>query len=90
MQNIYGAPTTSTEEHHEVIKGIQTIVQRMQTQGSDMERLTQANAVLTRSKSAVMAQLVHMTVTMNAMQAKLKALASAQNNQAWPKINFYC
>ena len=50
-----------------MIKDIQTIRQGMQTQVYDLELLTQANAVLTRSNSAVMAQLAHMTVTMNAM-----------------------
>ena len=52
--------------------------------------MAQANAVLTRSNSAVMAQLAHMTVTMNTMQAQLKTLASAQINQARPKIKVYC
>ena len=39
----------------------------------------------TRLKYAVMAQLVHMTVTMNAMQAQLKTLVSTQKNQTGPK-----
>ena len=39
--------------------------------------MTQAYAVLTISNSAVMAQLAHMTVTMNAMQRQLKTLAYA-------------
>ena len=54
-----------------------------------MEGLAQANAVLTRSNSAVMAQLEYMTVTMNDMHAQLKTLASAQNHQARSKIKFY-
>ena len=87
---IYGAPPLSLEDHHEAIKYIQTIMQGMQTQGYDLERLAQANAALNRSNSAVMAQLAQMTVTMNAMQAQLKTLASAQNNQARPKRRFYC
>ena len=33
VKNIYSAPTPSPEEHHEVIKDIQTTVQGMQTQG---------------------------------------------------------
>ena len=33
FQNIYGAPWPSPEEHHEVIKDIQIIVQGMKTQG---------------------------------------------------------
>ena len=39
----------------------------MQTHSYDLEGMAQANAVLTRSKSAVMAQLKHMNVTMNAI-----------------------
>ena len=62
----------------------------MWTQGYELEGLEQSNAVLTYFKNAVMAKLAHMTVTMNAMQAQLKTLASAQNNQARPKIKFYC
>ena len=61
----------------------------MKTQSYEMEGLTQSNAVLTNSKSAVMAQLSHMTVTMNAIQAQLKALASAQTNQSNPKRKHY-
>ena len=56
----------------------------------ELEGLAQANAVLTNSNSAVMAQLAQMTVTMNAMQAQVKTLASAQNHQARPKRKFYC
>ena len=41
-----------------------------------MEGLAQANAVLTRLNSAVMAHLAYMTVTMNTMEAELKTLAS--------------
>ena len=65
-------------------------MQGMWTQGFELEGMGQANAVLTRSKYAVMAQLAQMTVTMNAIQAQLKTLASAQNNQPRQKINFYC
>ena len=90
VKKIYGAPPPSPEEHHEAIKDIQTIVHGMQTQGYDLEGLAQANAVLTRSNSAVMKQLAKTTMTMNAMQAQLKTLASAQNNQAMPKRKFYC
>ena len=54
-----------------------------------MEGLAQANAVLTSSNSAVMAQLAQMTVTMNSMQAQLKIIASAKTNQARPKKNHY-
>ena len=55
-----------------------------------MEGMAQANAVLTSSNSAVMAQLAHMNVTMNSMQAQLKTIASAKTNQLRSKINFYC
>ena len=88
MQILYVAPPPSPEEHHEVIEDIQTIVQGMRTQGFNMEGLAQANEVLTRSNSAVMVQLEQMNVTINAMQAQLKILTSAQNNQAMPKIKF--
>ena len=37
-----------------------------------------------------MSQLAQITVTMNAMQAQLKTLTSAQNSQARPKRKFYC
>ena len=90
VQNIYGAPIPSTEEHHEAIEDIQKIVQGMRIPGYDLEGLAKANAVLTRSKSAVMVQLAHMNVIMNAMQAQLQSLASAKNNQARPKRRFYC
>ena len=65
-------------------------MQGMGTQGYELEVLVQANAVLTSSNSAVMAQLAHITVTMNAIQAQLKTLASAQTNQARPKSKHYC
>ena len=54
-----------------------------------MEGIAQSNAVLNISNSAVMAQLVQMTAKMNAMQAQLKTLASAQTNQARPKRKHY-
>ena len=90
VQNIYDAPTKSPEEHNEVIEYIQTIVQGMQTQGYNMEELAQSNLVLTSSNSAIMAQLAQMTVTMNAIKAQLKTLASAKTNQERLKIKFYC
>ena len=67
------------------MEDIHTIVQGLLTQGYDMEGLAQAYTVLTIQKSAVMAQLAQMTVTMNTMKAQLKTLASVQNNQAIPK-----
>ena len=91
MQKIYnGAPPPSPEEHHEVIESYKKILQGTSTQDYDREGLAQANAVFTISKSGVMAQLAHMTVTMNAMQAQLKTLASAKTNQSRSKGNFYC
>ena len=68
-----------------MIEDIQTIVQGMQTEGYDLEGLAKSNAVLTSSNFAVMSQLAQMNVTVNAMQAQLKTLASAQTNQARPK-----
>ena len=90
VQKIYDAPTNSPEEHNEVIKDIQTIVQGMQTQGYNMEELAQFNLVLTSSNSTIMAQLAQMTVTMNPIQAQLKTPASAKTNQERLKIKFYC
>ena len=90
MQKIYGAPPPPPEEHHETIEDIQTILQGMQTQSYEPEGLVQSNAVLTIYKSAVMAQLAHMTVTVDAMQVQLNTLASAQTNETRPKRNHYC
>ena len=69
------------EEHHEVIDNLHTIIQGMQTQIYDLQGLAQANAVLTSSKTGVLAQLTQMTVTMNDMQAQLKTLKSTPTNQ---------
>ena len=89
VQNIYGIPPPPPEEHHEAIEDIQTIVQVMQTHIYYLEVMAQANAVLTSSNSAVMSQLSQITVAMNAMQEKLKTLASAQTKQTRPKRNHY-
>ena len=59
--------TPPTEDHHEAIDHINTIVQGMHIHSHDLEGLVQDNTVLTRSKTAVMAQLAHMTVTANNM-----------------------
>ena len=72
VQNIYGAPPPSPEEHHQVIEDIQKIMQAIQTQGYDLEGLPQSNAVLASYNYVLMAQLIQMTVTMNVMQAQLK------------------
>ena len=50
-----------------------------------MEGLEQGSAVLTRSNSAVMAQLAQMNVNIKAMPGPLKALASVQTDKARPK-----
>ena len=62
----------------------------MQTQSHELEGLAQAIVVLTRSNTVVMAQLEHMIVTMNAMQAQLKTLATAPTNQTRSKRKYYC
>ena len=79
MQNIYGVLPPPPEEHHDVIYKLNTIIQGMQTHKYDLEGLAKANALLTRSKSAVMVQLSQMTVTMNTMQAQLNILSSTTN-----------
>ena len=55
-----------------------------------MERLAQANEVLTSYNTAVMAQLAQMTMTMNDMQEHLKMLASAPTNQTSSNRKYYC
>ena len=39
VQNVYGAPSPPTEEHHEAIEDIHTILQGMQTHIYDLEGL---------------------------------------------------
>ena len=89
-KKIYGAPPHSPEEHHEVNEDIQKIMQGMRTRGYELKGLAKSNAVLTSLNSVIMEQLENMTVPMNAMQAQLKTLDSAQTNQARPKRKFYC
>ena len=67
VQKIYGVPPPPPEYHHNAINYINTIVQGMQIQSYDLEGLAQSNAVLNTSNTAVMDQLAHMTVTMNAI-----------------------
>ena len=62
----------------------------MQMYSYELEGLAQANSVLTSSNSAVMAQLAQMNVTMNDMQAQLKILSLAPNNQTRSKRKYYC
>ena len=57
----------------------------MKMQSYEREGLAQANAVLTISNSAEMAQLAQMTVAMNSMQVQLNTLASDKTNQTSPK-----
>ena len=74
VKNIYGVLSPPPEDHHEAIDKLNTIIQGMQTKHYELEVLTQANAVLTISRSAVMAHLAHMTVAMNSIQEQLKKL----------------
>ena len=64
-------------------------MQGIQTQRWDLEVRAQSNAVLTSSNSEVMSQLAHISVTMNTMQAQLKALVSKKNKQARTKRKHY-
>ena len=89
MQNIYDAPPSPSEEHQEAIDYIQTIVKGMQTQRYDLEGMAQANTVLTSSNSALMAQLVQITLTINAIHAQLKKITSEKTNQASTRIKHY-
>ena len=59
-------------------------------QSYDLELLAQSNAVLTSSKSAVMAQLAQMNVIMNAMPAQIKTFSLTTMNPTSTKSNFYC
>ena len=90
VKNTYVVPSPPTEEHHGAINDLHTMVQGIQTQSYDLEILAQSNAVLTRSNSAVIAQLAQMTVTMNSVQAQLKTLASAQTNQTRANRKYHC
>ena len=78
------------EEHYEASKHIKMIIHAMQTQIYYLVGLAQANAVLTNSNTAVMAQSVEMTVTMNAMQAQLKTLIVDPMNQTSSNRMYYC
>ena len=78
------------EEHREEINNLNTIIQVMRTQSYKPEGLTQANAVLTSSNPAVMAQLEQMNLTMNAMQTQLKTLSSDPTNKTRTKRQYYC
>ena len=89
VQNIYGVPPPPAEEHNGKIDNLHTITQGIQTHSYEMEGLSQDNAVLTRSNSAVMEQLEHITVTMNNMQAQLKTLASDPTNQTRSNRKYY-
>ena len=60
----------------------------MQMKSYDLEGLAQANTFLTSSKSAVMAQLAHLNVTMNTMQAQLKTLLLDTKNSTRTKMKF--
>ena len=90
VQNIYGITPPPPEEHHEEIERLKIIVQGIQTHNYHLEGLAQANAVLTSSKSVLMAQLAQITVTMNDMQVQLKTLTSTTSNPTRTKRKFYC
>ena len=64
-----------------MIDYINTIVQGMQMKSHEPEGMVQSNAVLTRSNIAVITQFAQMNITINAMQAQRKTLASAPTNQ---------
>ena len=81
VQNIYGVLPNPPKEHHKAIKNITMKVQGIQRQSYELEGMEQANAVITRSNTAVMAQLAQMTVTINSMQAQLKTLAADPTKQ---------
>ena len=61
----------------------------MQTLSYKLKGLAQANLVLTRSNSAVIAQLSHMTVKMNDMQVQLKILELTTTKPTRTKRKFY-
>ena len=67
--------TNTQEEHHQSIELFQAISELMQNQRYNMEGMTQANTVMTRSKSAVMEQYAQLTAAMGAMQAHLNILS---------------
>ena len=56
VQNIYGIPPLSPEEHHEAIENLNNIVQVMQIQSYELEGMPQENTLLTRSNSDGMAE----------------------------------
>ena len=66
IQNLYDVLPPPPEDHNEAVDFLNRIVKGMQNQSEEMEGLAQANAVLTSSNSAVMAQLEQITATMNA------------------------
>ena len=90
VQNNYGVPPPSPEEHHEAIDNLHTIFQGMYMQSYELELMEQSNAVLTMLNTAVMEKLAQMTMTMNAMQAQLKRLVSVPTNQTRSNRNYYC
>ena len=90
VQNIYVIPPIPPEEHHKAIDNIHTIVQGIKTQSYELEVIEKSNEILTRPNTAAMAQLAHMTMTMNDMQAQLRTLVSTPTNQTRSKINYFC
>ena len=90
VQNVYGVTPLPLEEHQEVIDNLNTIFQGMQTHSYKLERMEQYNAVLTSSKSAVMAHLTQTTVAMNAIQAQINILSSSRTNQTRSNRKYHC
>ena len=80
VQNIYGVPPPPPEDHHKSIDFLNTIVQGMQKRSYEMKGLAQTNAVRKKSNYEVMEQLLHMTATINVMQAQLKTLSATSTN----------
>ena len=62
----------------------------MQKHSYDLKGMLQSNAVLTSSKSAVVAQFSQMTVTMNTVKAQLKNFSLVTTNPTRTKRKFYC
>ena len=75
MQNIYSEPTTDpTGDHNEAIESLQAITQGMQYQQYEIDLMAQENAVLIRTNSAVMAQLLQLTKATEEIKSQPKTL----------------
>ena len=75
MQNIYSVTTTDpTGDHNEAIESLQAITQGMQYQQYEIDLMAQENAVLIRTNSAVMAQLLQLTKATEEIKSQPKTL----------------